>query len=60
MAKRKIKQIGAVSVYRDSEWDEYVVRIGGNPETDYFTDDKDDAFKTAEAIAKQTTTPCEG
>ena len=44
-------------VYRDSEWDEYVVRIfsregllldGGG----YFTSDKEDALGTARTIAR--------
>lgn len=53
MAKRKIKQIGDVVVYRDAEWDEYIVRVGGDPKTDYFTDDKSDAVDTAQYLANK-------
>ncbi|KGK41041.1 hypothetical protein LH51_17570 [Nitrincola sp. A-D6] len=53
MAKRIIKKVmdnkdnHIINVYRDSEFNEYSVRIIGKPEADYFTDDKDDAFATA-------------
>lgn len=51
MALRKIKVsslIGSpVSVYFNSEYSEYVVRIKGNSAADYFTGDKQDALQTA-------------
>jgi hypothetical protein len=39
-------------VYRDSEWDEYQVRlmVDGQASSTYHTDDRDDAFATAEAM----------
>lgn len=36
-----------INIYKDSEFNEYSVRIIGKPEADYFTDDKDDALATA-------------
>lgn len=58
MARRKIKttRVGrcAVNIYRDSEWDEFVVQsvvggkvIGGKEDGGYFTDDKADARSNA-------------
>jgi hypothetical protein len=60
MARRKIHGIRvgkcAVNIYRDSEWDEYLVQsvvkgkvVGGKEGGGYFTDDKEDAFGAAEA-----------
>lgn len=63
MALRKIHTIRvgtrcAVNVYRDPEWDQFVVKsvvngktVGGKEGGGYFTDDKEDAFGTAEAEA---------
>jgi len=61
MAQRKIREIAvgkcAVRVYRDPEWDQYIVKsivggkVVGGKEGGYFTDDKEDAFGTAEAEA---------
>ena len=41
-----------VTVWRDSEWDEYQVRIKGAPDATYFTPDKDDALATATRMVK--------
>lgn len=41
-----------VAVFRDNEWDEFVVRLKGNPDADYFTSDKEDAVATAHAMVK--------
>ena len=40
-----------VKVYRDAEWDEYVVKVKGKPEASYHTDDKQDALATANIMA---------
>jgi hypothetical protein len=54
MASRKIKNqpaslIGSpVAIYYDPECSEYQVRISGRPDDTYFTDDKADAFSTAQ------------
>lgn len=54
MAARKIKNqpasiIGSpVAIYYDSDYGEYQVRIAGRPDDTYFTDDKNDAFSTAQ------------
>ena len=40
-----------VKVYRN-ECDEFVCRIPGRPQADYFTNDKDDAMHTAWAMAR--------
>lgn len=53
MAMRKIDQLVdsntgvVVTVHYDSECKEYRVRIAGNPDADYFTNDLLDADKTA-------------
>ena len=56
MALRKIKVdslIGSpVSVYFNSEYSEYIVKIKGNSAADYFTDDKQDALQTARHMLK--------
>jgi hypothetical protein len=43
-------------VYRDAEWNEWVVRFDewwcGLPEADYFTNDKQDALDTASSWCK--------
>ena len=61
MARKIVKKIPAgkheVRIYRDSEWDEYVVRVftDGKPEQGdgYFSTEKQDAIDTANHIAKQ-------
>lgn len=66
MAKRKIHTVehttkaGAVhgaKVYRDSEWNEYVVKFSASGVTllkaDYHTSDKQDAIDTAEYHIKR-------
>lgn len=40
-----------VKVYRDAEYDEYVVKVKGKPAASYHTDDKQDAINTANLIA---------
>lgn len=40
-----------VKVYRDTEYDEYVVKVKGKPNASYHTDDKQDALTTADIIA---------
>ncbi len=50
---RKIVQIENVSVYWNSEYKEYVCRMKGNPDADYFTTDKEDAIATAELIVRR-------
>ena len=39
-----------ISVYRDSEFDEYVVKVRENPNATYFTDCKEDAIQTAKVM----------
>jgi len=49
---RLIKKVSeVVAVYFDSEWAEYVARVTGQPDSDYHTDDKQDAIDTAVAMA---------
>lgn len=47
-------------VYRDPEYNEYQVKlsVGGIAQADatYFTDDRDDAMKTANSMARQANT----
>ena len=45
---RKIATVGAVKVYRDSEWDEYQCKAPDG--STYHTDCKADALATAEAM----------
>lgn len=60
MALRKIYEVTdqgqAARVYCDSEWQEYRVRSYSDgkllAERDYFTDNKEDAFSTADTILK--------
>lgn len=43
-----------VKVYRDTEWEEYRVRVVGGPAgSAYHTDDLDDAMGTARMLAGQ-------
>ncbi|MGC3025850.1 hypothetical protein ACPUER_11970 [Burkholderia sp. DN3021] len=55
MARKLIRtlegDLQTVKVYRDSEWNEYVVCVVGNPDADYFTNDRADAIATAELMA---------
>lgn len=57
MAKRKIKQVGHATVYRDAEWDEYVV-LDPDQRADprgygdgFHTPDLEDALTTAQHIS---------
>lgn len=48
-----IKKINdVVAVYFDKEWGEYVARIKDRPNSDYRTDDKEDAIDTALHMAE--------
>lgn len=40
----------AVSVRYDREWEEYQVRVQGQPKATYHTDDRDDALRTAQVM----------
>ena len=59
MSKRIVKKFVVgnqeVRVYRDSEWDEFVVRVATDGKLEegegYFTTDKEDAIATAKHIA---------
>lgn len=48
---RKIAQFGNVKVYRNVEWNEYVVKDSTDEATWYHTDCKEDALNTAQSIA---------
>ncbi len=54
MSKKLIAVIGRgpheVKVHRDSELGEFTARLNGDPKSDYFTDDRDDAIATADAM----------
>lgn len=56
MAARKIKNQPAtlegspVAIYYDSDYQEYQVKIKGQPDATYFTDDKNDAISTAQLM----------
>lgn len=56
MAARKIKNQPAglaytpIAIYYDSEYSEYQVKIKGQPDATYYTNDKDDAFATAQLM----------
>ena len=47
---RKILTVGSVKIYRSRELNEYVCKLPGQPESDYFTSDKADAIDTAHLI----------
>lgn len=48
-----VKRINeTVAVYFDKEWGEYVARIKDRPNSDYRTDDKEDAMDTAWHMAE--------
>ena len=51
MALRKLETHtgpnGTAKLYRNAEFNEYVVKLSGNPDADYFTPDRDDATNTA-------------
>ncbi len=55
MAHRKLaKQVSdKATVYWDAEWQEYIVKLKGNPNADYYTDDKADAYGTAKEMDKE-------
>lgn len=42
-----------VKVYRDAEYDEYVVKVKGKHNASYYTNDKQDALDTANLIAAE-------
>ena len=42
----------SVRIYRDSEWNEWQVRIPGAPDATYHTDDRRDALSTAEVMLR--------
>lgn len=51
--KIKVPELGGcgfISVYFDSELGEYQVRVRGNKDATYFTDDKVDAVRTAQVM----------
>lgn len=58
MARRKIGEVNngrkTAKIYRDSEWNEFRVRLYVdhvlNPASDYHTDDESDAFDTARVM----------
>lgn len=51
MSKRKIETVGSYSIYKDSELNEYSVRSPNGRECEtYYTDDKQDAFDTANSL----------
>lgn len=51
--KRLIKKIEpGIKIYWCSDWEEYTVETGTDPDGHYHTDDKDDALDTAAYIAK--------
>lgn len=59
MAERRIAVVHddsgmiEVKVYHDPDGaDEYVCRLTGSPDADYFTNDYDDALNTAEAMVR--------
>jgi len=57
MSKRKIAQVGHATVYRDAEWDEYIVMTPDQRQNPalfgdgYHTDDRDDAMDSAQNIS---------
>lgn len=54
MAQRKLKTFEhdgkSVGVYKDSETGEFVAKLKGRPQADYFTNDLDDAVGTAKKM----------
>lgn len=54
MALKRIKvdtlAYGPVSVWWDTEWHEYLVKVQGKPKATYHTDDRDDALTTAQLM----------
>lgn len=54
MAQKSIKvpelAYGPVSVWWDDEWEEYQVKVRGNPKATYHTDDRADALATAQRM----------
>ena len=49
-----------VCVCRDSEWQEYIVKIEGKTEADYHTDSKQDAMAQASFLIGDSVSPSEG
>jgi len=39
-----------ISVWFDAEYDEYQVRVAGNKNATYYTNDKNDALRTAQVM----------
>lgn len=58
MARKKLTSVShgsaVATVYRDPEWGEYVVKLKGRPQADYFTSDKADAVATARRMVGYT------
>ena len=58
MAKRKVQSVShegkTATVYKDPEWGEYVVKLQGRPQADYFTSDRSDAIATARRMVGYT------
>lgn len=52
MARKLWRTVGAVKIYRDSEWDEYIVKDTREAGDGYHTDDKQDALDTAAHMNK--------
>lgn len=54
MAKKKLTSVSnggkVATVYRDPEWNEFVVKLKGRPAADYFTSDRKDAEATAKKM----------
>lgn len=50
MTKKTIADIDGIKIIFDSEFDEYQVRVKGNPAATYYTDSKIDAMRTADAM----------
>ena len=48
--KAKGVDLGPVSIWFDEELGEYQVRLKGRPGATYYTDDRADAFATAQAM----------
>lgn len=58
MAPRKVQSVSrdgqVATIYRDPEYNEFVVRLKGRPQADYFTSDKSDALATARRMVGYT------
>lgn len=47
---KKIATVGVVNVYWNSDWKEFICKVKGKIDGEYFTTEKDDALATAEAM----------